>query len=168
MIRPKNKRFNSIETKINLGEGSAKIDQQADFYDQFWDIWHEKYRKILNYFYHFDEKSRVEFIKDSIKKYASNKKNRKAFDLGCGRGRISFLLNKKGWKTTGLDLSKKTILNIKKKNKKINFHYGDMFTFNKYKRAEYDLVVSSEVMEHININQRIKYVELIKNLLKKN
>lgn len=168
MVRPRNNKSTNLKEKYSIGKGIAEINSQVDFYDIFWDVWHEKNRGFFSFFYHFDEKSRLKFIKKAIKKYLPNLKGKKAFDLGCGRGRIAFYLNKIGMQTTGIDLSEKTIKELQNKSKNINFYYGDIFSFDFTKLNHFDLVISSEVMEHIQIDKRNEYVRIIDKLLKKN
>lgn len=48
-------------------------------------------------------------------------------DLGCGKGRHSIYLNKKGFDVTGIDLSSKNIDHAKKhENEKLHFYVHDM------------------------------------------
>ena len=75
------------------------------------------------------------FIDNIIRKIKPNNKDF-FLDLGCGAGRHSIYLNKKGFYVDGLDLSQKSLLQAEKyKNKKLQFYQRDMRDFcfeNKY------------------------------------
>jgi 2-polyprenyl-3-methyl-5-hydroxy-6-metoxy-1,4-benzoquinol methylase len=165
-MRPRDYKVKGKLKDLQLGSGDASINIQVQFYDQFWNTWHERYRNFIGLVYHFDEKSRMNKIKQAINRYVTPGLKSKAFDLGCGRGRLARVLQKNGFATAGIDLSESTINEISKKFPQIEFIAGDMFSKNNLAWGEYDLVVSSEVMEHIQISQRESYVDIIHRLLK--
>ena len=70
---------------------------------------------------------------DFIESEADFDKNRKILDIGCGTGRHSIELARRGFKVTGIDLSESMInkarSNAKKENLKIDFHIKDARNF---------------------------------------
>lgn len=71
-------------------------------------------------------------------------KHPEVLDMGCGRGRHSILLAKKGYTVTGVDLSPKAIRKAREKAEQMNlgnaaFKIGDMRTWN---GGPFDLVCS--------------------------
>lgn len=85
-------------------------------------------------------------------------------DLGCGRGWLSHELSKFGT-VTGVDLSEKGIELAQKKWRDVsNFEVHDILNWRP--NNKYDIVISSEVIEHIQ--QKEMYVETIRNILKPN
>lgn len=88
-------------------------------------------------------------------------------DLGCGRGWLTFLLSKYG-NIVGIEPVKPVLKYAKKMFPHIKFICGttkdlikDNTSFNKY-----DLIVSSEVIEHIPDNEKEQFIEDINKLLK--
>jgi 2-polyprenyl-3-methyl-5-hydroxy-6-metoxy-1,4-benzoquinol methylase len=85
-------------------------------------------------------------------------------DLGCGRGWLSQELSKFGH-VTGIDLSEKGIGLAQNKWKNVShFEVQDILKWRPDKK--YDIVVSSEVIEHIQ--QKDMYAETMVNILKPN
>lgn len=166
MVRPRDTKAKNNLNGVELGTGLAPIKDQVAFYDLFWNAWHERYRRQIGFFYHFDEKSRISLLDWALNRFIGVGNQRRAFDLGCGRGRLARALHHRGWSTGGIDLSEATIAQIAKENPDIEFKAGDMFAYDGYDWGSYDLVTSSEVMEHIQIDKREAYVEIIHRLLK--
>lgn len=122
-------------------------------------------------FYHIlyknrDHKEAELFIKNLIDKLKI-KKNSKVLDLGCGRGRHSIFLNKKGMIVSGFDSSENNILEAKKNNtknlkffkKEMDKSYNDsfdvvfnLFTSFGYIDHNYNTKVFQRISESLNIN----------------
>lgn len=106
----------------------------------------------------------VKYIKDNYYKSETGKFT--ILDLGCGRGWLTFLLSKYG-DIIGIEPVKPVIKYAKKMFPKIKFICGttkdlikDDKDFNKY-----DLIVSSEVIEHIPDGEKGNFIEDISKLL---
>ena len=81
----------------------------------------------------------------------------KALDLGCGTGRLSIRLALNGWNVDGVDVSTK-VIEIAEYISKIKGLHVNFITLDgsDYVRKEfYDLIVCSEVLEHVDDDQRI-------------
>src|SRR5690554_5663400 len=73
-----------------------------------------------------DEHEAALFI-DRVLKYFNPSPDATFLDLGCGRGRHSIYINKKGYNVTGVDLSKENIRKTKQcENEKLHFEVHDM------------------------------------------
>ena len=87
-------------------------------------------------------KSEVEYVNSLIKQYSTDCKS--ILDLGCGTGKHDFLFAEKGYKVTGVDISKKMIAianeNKSKSKYDINFHVADIRNFKLKKK--FDIVIS--------------------------
>ena len=95
-------------------------------------------------------------------------------DIGCGTGiyvtvPLNITLNNRGIKVFGTDIGEKSIIYAKKIAKKYSvdenlFDRRDIFDINK----EYDVVICSEVLEHIEKPYLYKFVEQICRITKEN
>lgn len=76
-------------------------------------------------------------------------------DVGCGEGfTLKKLREKKtGKKFTGVDSSKEAIEIGKKENPDLNLQIGDIYDL-KFKDKSFDLVISTEVLEHLEDPER--------------
>jgi len=81
----------------------------------------------------------------------------KILDVGCGRGWLTNLLSKYG-EVIGVEPDIKVTQYAKQLFPKITFYPSDFLSFNKCDNNYFDLVVSSEVIEHIEINDRNDFV----------
>lgn len=72
-------------------------------------------------------------------------------DMGCGEGHLTNVLysffkkNKKDIKITGIEYCPETVSFARKKYPHLNIKQGDILNF----KGKYDLLISSEVLEHI-------------------
>jgi SAM-dependent methyltransferase len=87
----------------------------------------------------------------------------RALDVGCGTGRISFALAKKGFEVTGIDIEERVIEIAKimagNSSQSPRFEIMDFCNPKSLQPEFYDLVVCSEVLEHIE-----DYHPLIENI----
>jgi len=106
--------------------------------------------------------------KQIIKHSGKDNANRiSILDYGCGTGWLSNLLSKHG-EVTGVDISENAILQASKKYSGIRFLTMDASSseFEKLKGQLFDVIVSSEVIEHIEDQEA--YLKNMLSLLKKN
>ena len=129
----------------------------------------KKYASIYDLIYkNKNYQKEANFIIKQFKK--EDKKAKKILDLGCGTGKYSFLLSKKGFEVTGVDISKAMIRIAKKKykNKKnINFIHKDLKKINLKKK--FDIVVALfDVLSFQTSKNEIKiFFQIISKHLKK-
>ena len=103
-----------------------------------------------------------------LNRYVSE--NEKILDLGCGTGSIDFYLASKGFRVTGIDISKRAIESCKQNANQLGLEKNTHFsvsTIEKFSsRSIFDLVLCIEVIEHIKDDKKV--LKKIHNLLKKN
>jgi len=83
-------------------------------------------------------------------------------DVGCGNGALSYDVVKKAKKVVGIDLNEKNISFAKRRYSRENIEYicGDVL--NDLPDEKFDVVIMSNVLEHIE-----RRVEILKNLKEK-
>lgn len=93
------------------------------------DKWFEKWFDTPYYHALYKNRDYLEaekFISNLIKYLNPNEKSQ-FLDIACGKGRHSIFIHKKGYSTTGYDLSEQSILEAKKSEEKgLNFFTHDM------------------------------------------
>lgn len=134
---------------------SSNHNSIKDFYNKMWEkeesLEGQKVEAICRY----------NTILATIRRIKNNRKL-KILDFGCGNGDLTNLLSKYG-QITGIDLSDEAIKIAKKKYPHINFICSSVFDMTK--QNKYDLIVSSEVIEHLTREEQGEYIQLIYNNL---
>ncbi|MES2838433.1 MAG: class I SAM-dependent methyltransferase [Bacteroidota bacterium] len=96
---------------------------------------------------------------DYFEKY---RKNNTLLDVGCGRGYLLEIAKNRGWKVYGTEFSEEAVDICERKG--ITMHQG-VLSLDVFKNIEFDVIVSLEVIEHINNpNQEL---EIINSKLRK-
>jgi len=70
-------------------------------------------------------------------------------DLGCGAGEFCDFFRSHGFEAEGSDLSQNAIMHARKTYPGITFHVGEVETLLDCREGYYDVVFSSEVIEHL-------------------
>lgn len=95
-------------------------------------------------------------------------RGKSVLDLGCGTGYGSFLLSNLGKAETvlGVDISKESVdyALTHYKNKRIDFQVGDVEQLKNIKPSSVDIIVSFELIEHINNQEKV--IEEIKRVMR--
>ena len=90
-------------------------------------------KEYKDYFKHFRQ------FEDFVKKYSITGRH---LDVGCGAGHLVFLLKKQGFKSEGLEISKKIASSLKSRFK---VHTTEL----KKIKGKYNLITLSQVLEHV-------------------
>jgi len=87
---------------------------------------------------------RINEVLDGFEKF---RKNNKMLDVGCGPGLFLIEAKKRGWEVYGTEFTDKQLVYLKDKG--INTLKGKL-TNNSFEDGLFDVIISSEVIEHIN------------------
>jgi cyclopropane fatty-acyl-phospholipid synthase-like methyltransferase len=123
-------------------QDAPTLQQQRQFYDGYW----QSYAKTLGGWEIRRFAAILDGLSEVIEAVRSRRNPPQICDLGCGRGWLSGELAKLG-PTTGVDLSPEGVALAQKAWPSVKFESADILTWRP--RREFDLVVSSEVIEHI-------------------
>lgn len=94
-------------------------------------------------------------------------KSSKVLDIGCGRGRNSLYLAKKGFKVYGVDISKSAIDSARKKNvhKKADFMVGGLPELS-FQNGFFDSIIDMGCFHTIDLKHRKRYLDETSRILK--
>ena len=132
-----------------------EIKNQMQFYDE---LWSNRFR--LNSL----QLRRAVAILSYLSKIMLKKKELKVLDLGCGDGRFSGFLGE-FVDLDAIELSKKAVETARTNHPHVNFIHGSALDYS-FKPESYDVVISQEVIEHIEDQQ--KYINICNEVLKPN
>jgi 2-polyprenyl-3-methyl-5-hydroxy-6-metoxy-1,4-benzoquinol methylase len=133
---------------------------EEEFYENLF-VKNESWNKATP---NLDEQKRWEIIQYFIEKLKLNKDSN-ILDLGCGRGWLTNLLYSYG-KVTGIEPVEKVLKHANRLFPHIHFVEGKASSLLKEFTGKFDLIVSSEVIEHVHDDEKQSFIEEIKVLLK--
>jgi SAM-dependent methyltransferase len=109
-------------------------DKHINWFEHWFD---SPYYHILYKHRNCDE---AELLIDNLIDYLNPQSNSRFLDVGCGKGRHSIYLNKKGYSVTGIDLSSESIAFASQfKNKNLEFYAEDMRKIDRINQFDYIL-----------------------------
>tara|TARA_A100001011_G_C14168513_1_gene781403 strand:+ start:392 stop:1150 length:759 start_codon:yes stop_codon:yes gene_type:complete len=154
---------------MNTTIDKKEIDFFSKLSDQWWNLQglYSPLHKLADV--------RIKFILRNLERKKNNLdlsplKNISCIDLGCGGGILSERLARMGGNITAIDASKESIQVAKNHAKtsglKVNYiHTSSSDFLKKNKNKKFDLVIASEIIEHVN--DRDKFLSDISSLSKK-
>lgn len=101
-------------------------------------------------------------VKEALLKVVENK-DKKILEVGSGLGYLTYALIRSGYNVVGMDISEKAVSQART----IFGNYyicADLFETAKLQAESYDVVILTEVIEHVN--RPLEFIEAIKQLLK--
>jgi 2-polyprenyl-3-methyl-5-hydroxy-6-metoxy-1,4-benzoquinol methylase len=110
-----------------------------------------------------DEEKELLQIQQKFLKYIPRKGS--ILDLGSGRGIFLHLAEESGHKVLGVEMDK-TMFDVSK-NAGYNVKYNDALSFLKTNKTKYDAIFASHIIEHMDIKDGIKFIDLMKKSLNK-
>ncbi|MFX0197404.1 MAG: class I SAM-dependent methyltransferase [Candidatus Hodarchaeota archaeon] len=134
------------------------IDKQISFYDTRWKAVAK--RPYLQQ--HL--KNRIYGIRRMLERIQVSEPQ--ILEIGCGLGHISNELSRFG-SVEAIDLSLEAVRIARKLYPHVKFSRGDVFEYD-FSNSTYDIIVSSEVIEHVSIENRNSFVRILSERLKPN
>lgn len=126
--------------------------------------WEEIYRKRGDHFLQKPD----EFMDELVKLFGKNKFKR-ILDLGCGSGRHTIYLSKRGFEVYGMDNAatglKQTRKKLKELGLKAKLKNSDCYKTFPYKDHFFDAVISSQVIHHAKLKDIQKCIAEIERVL---
>ncbi|MDO8470601.1 MAG: class I SAM-dependent methyltransferase [bacterium] len=130
---------------------SPTFEHQRKFYETYWN---DSGRLSI------DEKCRKRFVLSALSKFSKPaEKPLRILDIGCGRGWMTDALSRYG-EVLGVDLF---VEEAQKRYPKITFHEANIVS--QFPKGIYDVVVSSEVIEHLPRENQTEHIKHIVDVL---
>jgi 2-polyprenyl-3-methyl-5-hydroxy-6-metoxy-1,4-benzoquinol methylase len=137
--------------RVDAGEIYNLIYSRGKEVSSYHRYWQQKEDVII-------AKSPIDYLKNAEETYWSvittiensidDKQNAQILEVGCGMGYLTYALNTAGYNVTGLDISQEA---VNEANRSFGEHYiaADIYKYAPNNTAKYDIVVLTEVIEHI-------------------
>jgi len=105
-------------------------------------------------------------IKESLKQITKDIKiSQNILEIGCGLGYLTYSLNKEGYNTVGMDISKEAV-SVAISNYGNYYIHADLYEYSINHENEFDVIIFTEVIEHLN--DIFSFMRCLKKLLKYN
>jgi 2-polyprenyl-3-methyl-5-hydroxy-6-metoxy-1,4-benzoquinol methylase len=137
---------------------TPSIDEQKSFYDNRWKV----SAKRPYVYQHL--KNRIYAIRKLLAK--TNISQPRILEIGCGLGVISNELSKFGT-VEALDLSSEAVSIAQRMYPHVKYLQADVFKYD-FGDVTYDVIVTSEVIEHIPLESRDRFIKILWEHLKIN
>ena len=133
------------------------VQQQRQSYDEIWE-------KLSKGSYRAQQhlKNRIYAITRFLE--TLNITNPDILEIGCGYGVITDYLSRFG-RVVGMDLSPKGVELARKLHPDVEFFHGDLLNY-EFDDRKYDVIVHSEVLEHIPVDSRERFMDVVAGLLR--
>jgi len=148
---------------IKIYENIYKNGSKVPGYDRYWKYL-EGVKKAKNPLEYLAENEDIYWsVKEAINVIVHDKGNSKILEIGSGLGYLTYALHRAGYSIEGLDISK-TAVQMAVENFGDYYICADLFEFANQHAESYDVVVLTEVIEHIDTPS--DFVKSIVKLLK--
>ena len=131
---------------------------------EWWDKFYLNRDKPIPFFVNVPDENLVSLVE------SGKLKTGRVLDIGCGNGRNSVYLAKKGFCIDGIDFSTSSIEWARelasKENVEVNFINGSFFDSN-FEQNTYDFIYDGGCLHHIKPHRRDQYLRKISEILKK-
>lgn len=137
-------------------------DYRTRCYNKFgstcWSYTHTISKKAYDHYAKFSRKRFKAILPDN--------KGSKIIDIACGAGHFLYFLQKEGYgNVKGIDLSSEMV-EIARKIGINNAEIADIFEYLPEHLQSFDMVVANDIIEHLNKDEIVKFLDLIHQSLK--
>lgn len=87
-------------------------------------------------------------VKKALEENYNGRKDLSILEIGSGLGYLTYSLNRAGYKTVGIDVSKEAAAKACKKYGNF-YESGDLFEIARTRKGTYDCVIMTEIIEHV-------------------
>jgi 2-polyprenyl-3-methyl-5-hydroxy-6-metoxy-1,4-benzoquinol methylase len=158
--------LNTINSEIIKSEDDVlkMLDNILEKRDkEWWDKFYLNKENPVPFFKNIPDENLISYVDRGILKFG------RALDIGCGKGRNSVYLSKRGFEVCGVDFSEASIELAKniagEQDVKVSFICQSIFDF-KDSPENYDFIYDSGCLHHIKPHRRNQYLKIISNYLK--
>jgi len=141
-------------------ENIYKNGDKVPGYNRYW-RYARFVKKFKNPFKYLADTSEIYWgVREYLSKSGLNKESFKILEIGSGLGYLTYSLNKENYNVIGLDISQTAVDHAKDT---FGDHYicADLFEYSQLYPASFDIIILTEVIEHIS-----NPVDFIKSILK--
>lgn len=129
-----------METKAASGINNA-------FYDNLGEMWYGSDDHPIALL-RAENKARNKWVLKQLEEYP--KKDLNFLDVGCGGGFLTNAVSEKGYKVTGIDLSKQSLEVAKKYDQSKRVEYVEASAYElPFERESFDVVSAMDILEHV-------------------
>jgi SAM-dependent methyltransferase len=149
----------TVHTSL-IYENIYKNGNKVPGYNRYW-RYARFVKKFKNPFKYLADTSETYWgVREFLSNYEVNKESLKILEIGSGFGYLTYALNKENYNVIGLDISQTAVAHAKET---FGDHYicADLFEYAQLNSGLFDLVILTEVIEHIS-----KPLDFIKSILK--
>jgi SAM-dependent methyltransferase len=146
-----------------LYENIYKNGKNVPGYSRYW-IYLENVKTAANPLEYLAETEDTYWgVRKALSLFVKDKKSTRILEVGSGLGYLTYSLIRENYEVVGLDISPTA---VEQANKTFGEYYkcADLFEFSKLHAESFDIVILTEVIEHID--KPIHFIESIKSLLK--
>lgn len=102
-------------------------------------------------------------VKQALERSFKHREGLKILEIGSGLGYLTYSLNKEGYDTVGVDLSKEAVGRAREKYGDY-YEAGDIFVLAETRQRKYDCVIMTEMIEHVESPK--SFIQVSLSLLK--
>jgi SAM-dependent methyltransferase len=135
------------------------------YYNRYWEF-AENVKKVKDPLQYLANSEETYWgVRESLSNLVKDKSKANILEVGSGLGYLTFALNKDGYNTIGLDISKTAVTNANLNFGK-NYIASDIYEYVNENPGYFDIVVLTEVIEHVS--NPISFIEILLKLVKPN
>lgn len=127
---------------------------------EWWDNFYSDKERNIPFYISVPDENLIQYIESGLLNIG------RALDIGCGNGRNSLFLAKKGFTVVGIDLSSESISYANEHHTHANVEFKSISFFDlEYDKESFDFIYDGGCLHHISPHRRPEYLRKVKLLL---